>query len=191
MWGKRKRSDFRAEIEAHLRMEADQLQAEGLNPAEAETAAQRAFGNRTRAEERFYESGRWMVWDHLVRDLRFAMRMLAKDPLFSILAVLGLALGIAVSTTIFTLIDASLQANEVRQDANSYVGLTRVINGRAQGEFSYAEYEYYRDRATVFRAVTALSGRERFMMGQTSGGEAEEVQGRFNSANFLWAAAGL
>jgi macrolide transport system ATP-binding/permease protein len=190
MWGKRKPSDFRAEIEAHLRLEADQLRAEGLNPAEAETAARRAFGNRTRAEEQFYESGRWMFWDQLARDLRFGARVLAKDPRFSTLAVLGLALGIAVSTAVFTLINATLQANEVRQDANSYVGITRVINGRAQGVFSYSEYCYYRDRATTLRAVTAESGRERFLMGQTSGGEAEEVQGRFDSANFL-SATGL
>jgi predicted permease len=131
-----------------------------------------------------------MVWDHIVRDLRFAVRMLAKDPRFSTLAVLGLALGIAVSTAVFTLINASLQANDVQQDAKSYVGLMRVINGRAQGGFSYPEYRHFRERATTLRAVTAESGRERFLMAQTSGVEAEEVQGRFETANFL-SATGL
>src|SRR5712692_2647977 len=187
MWRKRKHSDFRAEIDAHLQLEADQLRAEGISPAEADAAARRAFGNQTAAEERFYESRRWMFWDHLIRDLRFAVRMLTKDPRFSILAILGLALGIGVSTAIFTLINASLEPNEVRQDANSYVGLTRVLNGRAHGDFSYSEYCYYRDHAANFRLVTAGSGRERFLMGQISGGEAEEVQGRFASANFLLA----
>src|SRR3979409_1115613 len=112
MWGKRKGSGFRAEIEAPLRLEADQLRTEGLNPAEAETAARRAFGNRTRTEERFYESERGRFLDHMARGLRFAGGLLAKDPRFSTLAVLGLALGIAVSTAVFTLINASLQANE-------------------------------------------------------------------------------
>ena len=102
MWGKRKRGDFREEIEAHLQLEAEQLRAEGLSPGEAEAAARRAFGNRTRAEERFYESGRWMFWEHLWRDIRFAVRVLAKDRRFSTLAVLGLALGIGVSTAIFS-----------------------------------------------------------------------------------------
>jgi hypothetical protein len=186
MWGKRRRSDFGAEIEAHLQLEADRLREEGLSPAEAVEAARRAFGNRTRAEERFYESGRWMFWDYLARDLRFAVRTLAKDPRFSILAVLGLAMGIAVSTAIFTLINASLQANEVQQDVNSYVGLTRVINGRASGDFSYPEYCEFRDRATTLRAVTAVSGRERFLMGQISGGEAEEVaERRFRSSGAI------
>ena len=190
MWGKRKPADFQAEIEAHLQLEADQLKADGLNPREADAAARRAFGNRTRAEEQFYESGRWMLWDHLARDLRFALRMLAKDPRFSTLAILGLALGIAVSTAIFTLIHASVQVNEVRQDPNSYVGLTRMINGRAHGNFTYAEYGYFRDHATTLRAVAAESGREQFLMGPISGGEAEEAQGRFETGNFL-ASAGL
>ncbi len=189
MWGKRKHADFGAEIEAHLQLEADQLRAEGLSAAEAAEAARRAFGNRTQAEERFYESGRWMFWDNAARDLRFAVRMLAKDPRFSIPAVLGLAMGIAVSTAIFTLVNASLQADEV-QGVNSYVGLTRVINGRAAGGFSYLEYREFRDRATTLGAVAAVSGRERFLMGQTPGGEAEEVQGRFESGNVL-AATGL
>jgi predicted permease len=188
MWGKRKDADFQAEIQAHLQLEADRLRAEGLTPAQAEAAARKAFGNTTAAEERFYESARWMFWDNLVRDIRYAVRVLAKDPRFSLLAILGLALGIAVSTSIFTLIRASLQVDQVPRDPASYVGLTRVINGRAIGGFSYAEYAAYRDRATTFRAVTASSGREHFLMGQTSAAEAEEVQGRFASANFLWVA---
>ena len=57
-WRKRKPSDFSAEIEAHLELEAQQLQEQGLSEEEARAAARRAFGNVTRARERFYESGR-------------------------------------------------------------------------------------------------------------------------------------
>ena len=78
-WQKRKQSDFRAEIEAHLELEAEQLKEQGLSEEEARMAARRAFGNVTRAQERFYESGRWPWWDHLVQDLRFGLRMLRKE----------------------------------------------------------------------------------------------------------------
>lgn len=182
---KRNQSDFQAEIQAHVELEADQLQAEGMSRAEAEAAARRAFGNRTRAEERFYESGRSLWWDHLARDLRFAARVLAKDRRFSGLAILGLALGIGISTAIFTMIDASVHVNQVQEDSKSYVGITRIAGGRVYGDFSYSEYGYFRDRTTTLRMVSAESFRHRFLMIPPSGGEAQEAQGRFESPNFL------
>jgi len=57
-WRKRKQSDFVAEIEAHLELETEQLKEQGLSEEAARAAARRAFGNVTRAQERFYESGR-------------------------------------------------------------------------------------------------------------------------------------
>ena len=79
MWWRRKQRDFNAEVEAHLQLEADELVSEGLSPSDAQAAARRAFGNRMSAQERFYESTHWMLWDHLVRDVRFAARVLTKD----------------------------------------------------------------------------------------------------------------
>src|SRR5215831_3855583 len=190
---KRRRSprDFQAEIESHIELEADRLRADGLPPDQARAAARRTFGNRTIAEERFYEAGRWMPWENLVRDLRFAFRMLAKDARFSGLAVLGLALGIGVSTAIFAIINAAFQAEAGGVvDSASLVGIARVIDHRPKG-LSYPEYRYFREQATSFRDISARSGRERFILAPWKPGtEAEEVQCRFASANFL-SAAGL
>jgi predicted permease len=195
MWWKRKQHDFNAEIEAHLQLEADQLRAEGLAPAEAQAAARRGFGNRTAAGERFYESSRWMLWDHLVRDVRFAVRAMRKDAAFSALAILGLALGIGLSTAIFALIDAVVVSETATvRDPASYVGLYGVVNGRPRDSLSYSDYRYYQDRAAAFRTVEAESGRQPFILGPLSkagkGSEAEDVEGRFVSAGFL-SASGL
>ena len=184
-WRKRKSSDFAAEIDAHLELETERLKEQGLSEEEARVAARRAFGNVTQAQERFYESGRWLWWDHIVQDLRFGLRMLRKNPGFTAVAVLTLAIGIGANTAIFSLIDSvMLKSLPVRRPAE----LRQVLiydpfrPGEPHHSFTNTLWEQLRDRQDVFSGLFAW-GESQFNLAQ--GGAVHYAQGTWVSGEFF------
>ncbi|MGH9653410.1 MAG: ABC transporter permease, partial [Bryobacteraceae bacterium] len=161
---RRKTSDFDAEIEAHLQLEAERLQEQGMSESEARMAARRAFGNRTLARERFYESRRWRWWDVLAQDIRFGLRMMARNPVSSIVAILILAVGIGANTAIFSMVDALLLRNlPVRQPQQlslfgqgQAAGTETDLPNRSWQLFSYPFYRELQQRNTVFSSIAAI-----------------------------------
>jgi len=98
--------DLAEEIHAHLAIEEQDNLERGMAPDEAHYAALRQFGNVTLAQERSGEVWRWNSLEILWRDVRFVLRMLFKNPGFTAVVVLSLALGIGANTAIFSLMNA-------------------------------------------------------------------------------------
>jgi predicted permease len=144
---KRKDSEFKTEIEAHIQLEAERLREQGLCEQEARDAAYRAFGNVTKAQERFYESRRWLFWDNLSRDLRLALRLLRKSPSFAVAAIITLAVAIGANTVAFAALNAFiLRPMNVPDSRSLYV----VEHPDGWGYQSYPNYLDIRDRNRSF-----------------------------------------
>ena len=71
--------------------------------------------------------------------------MLRKNPGFTVTALLALALGIGVNTTVFTTFDAIALRPRPVKDPDRLVGVYRTAKGEDYGAFSYPDYIYYRD----------------------------------------------
>src|SRR5215467_28104 len=145
---RRKTNDFSDEIESHLQMETERLREQGLSEEDARAAARRAFGNVTRAQERFYESGRWLAWDHLWRDIRYVLRLLRKSPGFTFVAVATLAIAIGANAVVFSALNACILRPLNVPKPESLYGLQ--FGGSHRGALSYPNYVDFRDRNRSF-----------------------------------------
>jgi putative ABC transport system permease protein len=156
MFGRaRKLHDFTSEIEAHLQLEVERLQEQGLSEEQARATARRTFGNLMHAEERFYESSRWLAWDHFWQDLRYGARMLRKAPGFTTIAVLTIALGIGATTAIFSVVDATLLRPLPYPHAEQLVSVQDDLPGAAAQDVGMSQPEWLDlQRSGIFEYVS-------------------------------------
>jgi macrolide transport system ATP-binding/permease protein len=112
LFASRKRdSDFDQEVQSHLQMLADHFVAQGMSREDAAAAARRQFGNATLLQDGRRELRTLVSVEDLGRDVRYGLRQLRRNPWFTAVAVITLALGIGANAAVFTLIDTVLLRN--------------------------------------------------------------------------------
>jgi predicted permease len=134
------------DIRDHIERETQDNIARGMSPDEARSAALRKFGNVTRVMEDTRDV--WIVvwFERLIQDLRYGIRMLAKAPAFTTVAILTLALGIGANTAIFTLVDSVLLRSLPVANPSQLV----VLNWTARKEPKIQGYMSSGDCANAF-----------------------------------------
>src|SRR6266480_3735781 len=128
-----------------------------MNPAEARRQALIKLGGIEQTKEMVRERRGLPILDVLLQDLRFGARMLRKNPGFTAVAVLTLALGIGVNTAIFTAFDALVLRPRPVKDPDSLAAVFRTTPGETHGWFSYPDYIYYRDHSRSFSDVSLFA----------------------------------
>lgn len=145
---RRRENRLADEIQAHLDQLTDEHIARGLSPGEARLAARKSFGGVDQVKERYRDQRGLPFIDALGQDIRFAFRLMRKNPGFSLTAVGSLALSIGALTLAFSAVNALvLKPLPVREPGSVY-----FLQSRSSG-WSYPDYTDLRDRVDSAEAL--------------------------------------
>jgi len=182
------------EIRAHLDEKIEELVARGMPRKEAVASARRELGNLTLLEEDSRAVWRWPSAEDFFMDIRYGLRTLARNPGFTAVAVLTLALGIGANTAIFSLMNAVLLRNLpvkspsqlVLFGAGKWGGIMDEVPSRSWQLFSFPFYRDVQADKSVFTDVTAMESMPNDVHGTIGeSSDSEAIQARLVSGTYF------
>jgi putative ABC transport system permease protein len=177
-------SELDEELRHHIERQVEQNIRLGMNPEEARFAARKAFVGVEQAKElsRDARGVRWL--EDLWQDQRYGARMLARNPGFTLVAALSLAVGIGANTAIFSLLDALLLRRLPVKQPEQLVVVATAAPGYSEpiSSFSYPLFRALNEKNSVFAGMFAYAATP---MSMSEGGRAEPVVGELVSGDFF------
>jgi predicted permease len=177
-------NELSAELESHLQMHIDDNLRSGMSPDQARRDALIKLGGLEQAKQ-VYRERKGLPWlETLCQDLRFGLRQLRKNPGFTTVAILTLALGIGANTAIFSFVDALfLKPLAVASPEQLMRIYAKGPSGHYGAGFSYPEFKLLRDHNSSFTALSVEA--ERPQLHLVTEGDSEEIRGEFVSSNYF------
>jgi putative ABC transport system permease protein len=165
--------DLDREIRDHIESETDDNLARGMAPDDARAAALRKFGNVARVKEDV--RGVWVPgwFDRLRQDARDAVRYVRKNPAFSFAIVITLALGIGLTTAIYSVVNAVLLRPLSYQHPQRMVWLTTRESRGNHEVMNSIDFTIWRSQATSFEHMVAYDYSDSTLV---HGGEATRIR---------------
>lgn len=148
--------ELNEELQTYLEMVTKEKMAAGLSRKEAVRAAKVEIGSMETVKEKVRSVGLESAIESFWQDVRYGLRMLRKNPGFTAVAVLSLALGIGANTTIFSLFNALLLRPLPGRNPGALATVyTSGSSGSLYSASSYPDYLDYRDRSEAFSELAA------------------------------------
>ena len=178
----RLRSDWRQEWEAELRYrEAMLADWERLDWRTKLDLLRRSLGA-------FWDAlwfQRERLEDEMIQDLRFGVRMLLKKPVFTVVAVLSLALGIGANTAVFSVVNSVLLRELPFNDSARLVTIAETHPELPRLQVATPDFKDWQQQAQSFDAMAAYSSKSMRNLVLTDAGEPEQLQGTCITQNFF------
>ena len=176
--------EMESEMRFHIALETERNIQRGLKPQDAHRRAVLDFGGVERIKEECRDASRLMWFESFWQDCRHSVRSWRRNPGYTLLAVLTLALGIGANTAIFSLIYGVLLRPLPYQNGTHLVVLRQQapLAGQNNPGFSVKEIEDYRDQSQTLDQLAEHHSMSFILLG---GSEPERIQTGVVSANFF------
>ena len=176
-------NEFDEELQAHLELLTERFVRRGMSPRQARDAARRQFGNPVALKETRtrMQTFRWL--ETLIRDVRFGLRSLARNPVFTGAALMTLALGIGANSTIFSMVSRFALYSAPVGNPATLMALHTTHDGECCNHFSWPLLADLREQAHSFSGVAAYY--ELLPASIGGRGEPERLWGQAATANFF------
>jgi predicted permease len=174
--------DFSAEMQAHLQLHIEDNLRAGMSAEEARRQARIKLGGVEQTKELYRDRLGLPVLETLFHDLRFAFRLVRKNPGFTSIAVLTLALGMGATTTIFSVVNSVLLRPLPYQNHDRLLRVQETHPGAVGSGVTFATFlDLEREAHTVENA----SAFREWIFNVTGGAEPQQVPGALISGNFF------
>jgi putative ABC transport system permease protein len=170
--------EMNREMESHLALLAENFEKHGMTPKEAREAARRSFGNAEHSREMHREARAVTVLERVFKDVRFGIRGLRRNPVFTIVSILTLSIGLGSDTALFSVVNSVLLRPLDYRDADQLV--TVLHDGT--GPVAPANYFDWRNATRSFETMAAAEAWEPNLTGVDS---PEHLVGLRMTANML------